>query len=49
MEIEGDREREVRDEPPPLLGSWRSVYTAVLCYLGLLVEGLYALTRMFRY
>jgi heme A synthase len=49
MNIEGDRERNVRDEPPPLVGSWGTVYVVVLCYLGLLVAGLYALTRMFRY
>jgi hypothetical protein len=49
MNIEGNRERDVHDEPPPLLRSWKTVYTAVLCYLGLLVAGLYALTRIFRY
>lgn len=57
MRIEGPRRREgqdegrrdVQDEPPPLLGRWRTVYKAVLCYLALLIAGLYALTRMFRY
>jgi hypothetical protein len=49
MEIEPHAQREVQDEAPPLLGSWGTVYTAVLCYLGLLVAGLYALTRIFRY
>ena len=26
--------RDVPDEPPPFLGTWRRVYTAVLIYLG---------------
>ena len=42
-------EREVKDAPPPFLGSWPRVYTAVLCYLMLLIAALYVLTRMFRY
>jgi hypothetical protein len=37
------------DEPPPVLGSWRRVYVAVLCYLLFLVVALYAITRLFRY
>lgn len=39
--------RAVIDEPPPLLGTWRRLYTAVLCYLVLLIAGLYTLTRFF--
>jgi hypothetical protein len=49
MNIEGPERREGQDEPPPLLGSWRTVYKTVLCYLALLIAGLYALTRLFRY
>jgi hypothetical protein len=41
--------REIQDEPPPFLGKWPRVYKAVLCYLLLLIAGLYALTRFFRY
>jgi hypothetical protein len=39
--------RPVDDEPPPFLGSWRNVYTAVLCYLAVLIFGLYVFTRVF--
>lgn len=38
---------EVDDEPPPFLGRWSRVYGAVLCYLFLLVCGLYCVTRFF--
>ena len=46
---EKSAERDIKDEPPPFLGKWPTVYTAVLCYLLLLIAGLYALTRMFHY
>lgn len=49
MERQIDAEREAKDEPPPFLGSWPRVYTAVLCYLLLLIAALYALTLMFQY
>jgi hypothetical protein len=49
MERQIGTEREVKDEPPPFLGTWPRVYMAVLCYLLLLITALYALTRMFRY
>ena len=29
--------REVIDEPPPFLGTWRRVYTAVVIYLAVLI------------
>ncbi|HEX4749365.1 MAG TPA: hypothetical protein VH302_07465 [Bryobacteraceae bacterium] len=35
------------DEPPPFLRNWRSVYTAILVYLALLIVTLYVLTRIF--
>jgi hypothetical protein len=41
--------KQVKDEPPPFLGAWSKVYAAVLCYLLLLISGLYALTRILRY
>jgi hypothetical protein len=37
--------REVRDEPPPFLGTWRRVYVAVLIYLGLIIAACYGFTR----
>ncbi len=36
---------EVRDEPPPFLGTWRRVYVAVLLYLGLIIAVCYGFTR----
>ena len=35
------------DEPPPFLGTWRRVYTAVLVCLALLIVALYVFTRVF--
>ena len=35
------------DEPPPFLGSWRRVYTAVLVYLAFVIAAFYAFTRIF--
>ena len=29
--------REVADEPPPFLGTWRRVYVAVLIYLAAII------------
>jgi hypothetical protein len=37
-----------RDEPPPFLGTWRRVYTAILIYLVLIIGGLYLFTRAYR-
>jgi hypothetical protein len=31
--------------PPPLLGSWRNVYTLVVAVLAVLIALFYALTR----
>jgi hypothetical protein len=39
--------REMPDEPPPFLGSWRNVYVAVLIYLALIIISFYAFTRAF--
>ena len=35
------------DEPPPFLGSWRRVYTAVLIYLACVIAAFYTFTRIF--
>lgn len=40
--------RDVPDEPPPFLGSWKRVYIAVLLYLVALIFGFYVFTRAFR-
>ena len=40
--------RDVPDEPPPFLGSWRRVYIAVLLYLARLILGFYVFTRAYR-
>ena len=37
--------REVRDEPPPFLGTWPRVYTAVMVYLALIIFVCYLFTR----
>ena len=37
--------REVRDEPPPFLGTWPRVYTAVMVYLALIIFACYLFTR----
>lgn len=37
--------RDVRDEPPPFLGTWRRVYIAVLIYLSLIIAACYGFTR----
>lgn len=36
------------DEPPPFLGTWGRVYTAILIYLGAIIAGLYLFTRAYR-
>jgi hypothetical protein len=35
------------EPPPPILGSWRNLYTAVLVALAVEVVLFYAFTRMF--
>jgi hypothetical protein len=37
----------VPDEPPPFLGTWRRMYTAVLAYLALLIALFYLFARFF--
>jgi hypothetical protein len=38
---------EMPDEPPPFLGTWPRVYTAVLVYLAALIVLFYGFTRYF--
>jgi hypothetical protein len=40
--------RDVPDEPPPFLGSWKRVYIAILLYLGAIILGFYLFTRAYR-
>ena len=35
------------DEPPPILGTWRNVYTSVLIYLVVIILSFYVFTRAF--
>jgi hypothetical protein len=35
------------DEPPPFLGTWRRLYTAVVCYLLVLISLFYIFTVTF--
>jgi hypothetical protein len=35
------------DEPPPFLGTWPRVYTAILIYLAALIVLAYGFTRFF--
>jgi hypothetical protein len=40
--------RDVPDEPPPFLGTWKRVYAAVLCYLAIIIAVFYLFTRAYR-
>ena len=40
--------RDVPDEPPPFLGTWRRVYIGILIYLVLLITGFYLFTLAYR-
>jgi hypothetical protein len=37
--------REVPDEPPPFLGTWRHIYIGVLLYLAIIIAACYGFTR----
>jgi hypothetical protein len=39
--------RELPDEPPPFLGTWRNVYLFVLAYLACVITLFYVFTRAF--
>ena len=34
------------DEPPPFLGTWKRVYTAVLIYVAVLISVLYLFSAL---
>jgi hypothetical protein len=38
--------KEMADEPPPFLGSWRSVYIFVLVYEAVVITLFYIFTRV---
>jgi hypothetical protein len=40
--------RQVPDEPPPFLGTWKRVYVAVLIYLCVVIAVFYLFTRAYR-
>jgi hypothetical protein len=40
--------REVPDENPPFLGTWRRVYAAILLYLVVIVGAAWLFTRAYR-
>ena len=40
--------RDVPDDPPPFLGTWRRVYVAVLIYLVAIIFIAYQFTRAYR-
>jgi hypothetical protein len=40
--------REVPDDPPPFLGTWRRVYIGVLIYLVVIISAFYLFTRAYR-
>ena len=39
--------REVSDEPPPFLKTWKEVYFAVICYLTVLIVLFYWFAQAF--
>lgn len=38
-------QRAVIDEPPPFLGTWKRVYTVVVCYLACVIALFYWFTK----
>jgi hypothetical protein len=39
--------KQILDDPPPILGTWRRLYTVVLVYLALIIVSFYVFTRAF--
>ncbi len=37
----------INEEPPPFLGTWRRIYTAILVYLAVLIVVFYLFTKAF--
>jgi hypothetical protein len=40
-------EKEIVDEPPPFLGTWKRVYVAVLTYVAFVIFSFYLFSRAF--
>ncbi len=40
--------RDVADEPPPFLRTWKRVYAAVLIYLAVIIAVFYVFTETYR-
>jgi hypothetical protein len=40
--------RDVPDEAPPFLGTWKRVYIAVLVYLVVIITAFYLFSRSYR-
>jgi hypothetical protein len=40
--------RDMPDDPPPFLGTWRHIYIAIVVYLGVVVAAAYLFTREFQ-
>ena len=40
--------RDVPDEAPPFLRTWKRVYIVVLCYLAVIIALFYLFTRAYR-
>jgi hypothetical protein len=40
-------EEEIKDEPPPVLGTWPRVYALILCELALVILAFYLFTVHF--
>ena len=40
--------RDVADEPPPFLGTWKRVYAGVLIYLAVIIAVFYVFTEAYR-
>ena len=40
-------QRDVKDEPPPFLGTWPKVYRFVLIYVGCVIALFYWFTRSY--
>jgi hypothetical protein len=40
--------REVADDPPPFLGTWKRIYVAVLIYLAVIIAVFYVFARAYR-
>jgi hypothetical protein len=49
MDERGDRLGKGDTGSTSIPGDWPRIYVAVLCYLFLLIAGLYAMTRLFAY